>query len=60
MAATTKFKNLDTDNTLGGNSPSDESIASQKAIQEYVNNTLYEIVSAFNIVPLDEINTNEE
>lgn len=33
----TKFKNISTDNTLGGNSPSDDVVSSQKAIQEFVN-----------------------
>lgn len=32
----TKFKNISTDNTLGGDSPSDEILSSQKAIKEYV------------------------
>lgn len=32
----TKFLNISTDNTLGGNSPSDVLVASQKAIKEYV------------------------
>ena len=34
----TKFLNLDLDNTLGGNSPSDYIIPSQKAIKTYVDN----------------------
>lgn len=34
----TKFLNISTDNTLGGNSPSNELVASQKAIKEYVDN----------------------
>ena len=34
----TKFLNLDTDNTLGGNSPSDYKIPSQAAIKYYVDN----------------------
>ena len=34
----TKFLNISTDNTLGGLSPSDEFVASQKAIKEYVDN----------------------
>lgn len=33
-----KFLNLSTDNTLGGASPSDVVVASQKAIKEYVDN----------------------
>ena len=32
----TKFLNISTDNTLGGASPSDETVSSQKAIKEYV------------------------
>ena len=32
----TKFLNISTDNTLGGSSPSDLSVSSQKAIKEYV------------------------
>lgn len=32
----TKFLNISTDNTLGGNSASDETVSSQKAIKEYV------------------------
>lgn len=31
-----KFMNLDTDNTLGGASASDEKVASQKAVKDYV------------------------
>ena len=34
----TKFLNISTDNTLGGNSPSDETVSSQKAIKQYVDN----------------------
>lgn len=34
----TKFLNISTDNTLGGSSPSDETVSSQKAIKEYVDN----------------------
>lgn len=34
----TKFLNISTDNTLGGNSPSNEIVSSQKAIKEYVDN----------------------
>jgi len=33
----TKFLNISTDNTLGGNSPSDETVSSQKAVRSYVN-----------------------
>ena len=33
-----KFLNLSTDNTLGGNSPSAEKAVSEKAIKEYVDN----------------------
>ena len=38
MTVTKNFNNLDTDNTLGGNSPSDYRVSSQKAIKEYVDN----------------------
>lgn len=31
-----KFLNIDTDNTLGGASASDEKVASQKAVKKYV------------------------
>lgn len=34
----TKFLNISTDNTLGGNSPSDTTVSSQKAIKEYIDN----------------------
>lgn len=33
-----KFLNISTDNTLGGNSPSDEIVSSQKAIKYYIDN----------------------
>ena len=36
----TKFLNISTDNTLGGNSPSDEVVSSQKAIKEAYSNIL--------------------
>lgn len=35
-----KFLNLDTDNTLGGASASDEKVASQKAVKDYVDSTV--------------------
>ena len=35
-----KFLNLSTDNTLGGNSPSDDKAVSEKAIKNYVDNTV--------------------
>ena len=38
----TKFLNISTDNTLGGNSPSDETVSSQKAIKGYVDTGLNE------------------
>ena len=34
----TKFLNISVDNTLGGNSPSDETVSSQKAIKTYIDN----------------------
>ena len=33
-----KFLNLSTDTTLGGNAPSDEIVASQKALKTYIDN----------------------
>ena len=33
-----KFLNLSTDNTLGGNAPSETKAVSEKAIKEYVDN----------------------
>lgn len=38
MTVTKNFNNLDTDNTLGGNSPSDYRVSSQKAIKTYIDN----------------------
>lgn len=35
---TTKFLNISTDNTLGGNNPSNSTVPSEKAIKEYVDN----------------------
>ena len=35
-----KFLNLDTDNTLGGASASNEKVASQKAVKEYVDSSV--------------------
>lgn len=32
----TKFLNISVDNTLGGNSPSDETVSSQKALKTYI------------------------
>lgn len=34
----TKFLNISTDDTLGGNSPSDEVVSSQKALKTYIDN----------------------
>lgn len=36
----TKFLNISTDNTLGGASPSDENVSSQKAIKKYVDDSI--------------------
>lgn len=36
----TKFLNISTDNTLGGVSPGDETVVSQKAIKNYVDNVI--------------------
>ena len=33
-----KFLNLSTDTTLGGNAPSDEIVSSQKALKTYIDN----------------------
>lgn len=60
-----KFLNLSTDNTLGGNSPSDNKAVSEKAIKEYVDNNAGQTYTAgtglqlsdqneFNILQEDE------
>ena len=33
-----KFLNISTDSTLGGNSPSDDKVSSEKAVKAYVDN----------------------
>ena len=38
----TKFLNISTDNTMGGNSPSDLTVSSQKAIKDYVDAQIIE------------------
>lgn len=38
MGTTKDFRNLDTDNTLGGNTPSNYRVPSQKAIKDYIDN----------------------
>lgn len=40
----TKFYNLDVDTTLGGNSPSDTVVSSQKAIKDYVDSNANNVV----------------
>ena len=45
----TKFLNISTDNTLGGNSPSNETVSSQKAIKEYADTKQEQLVSGTNI-----------
>lgn len=38
MVSLTKFLNISTDTSLGGNSPSDETVSSQKALKTYIDN----------------------
>ena len=45
----TKFLNISVDNTLGGNSPSDETVSSQKAIKTYVDGRGLSSLSDVNI-----------
>ena len=45
----TKFLNISTDNTLGGNSPSDEIVSSQKAIKTKIDTKQDTLVSGTNI-----------
>ena len=54
----TKFLNISTDNTLGGSSPSDETVSSQKAIKEYVDSQTGAAPSFSNITgqPTDNAN----
>ena len=47
----TKFLNISTDNTLGGSSPSDETVSSQKAIKAYVDSNYVKSVN--NISPVN-------
>ena len=37
---TTEYRNLDIDTSLGGNSPSDTTVSSQKAIKTYVDDNI--------------------
>lgn len=46
-----KFLNINTDNTLGGSSASDTAVPSQKAVKEYVDNSLPTINQTNNYVP---------
>lgn len=45
----TKFLNISTDTTLGGNAPSDELAVSQKAIKTYADTKQVQLVSGTNI-----------
>lgn len=51
-----KFLNISTDDTLGGNSPSDEIVSSQKAIQSYVN--AHSAAPALDGVTINQNSTN--
>lgn len=44
-----KFLNLSTDTTLGGNAPSDDLVSSQKAVKTAINNKQDTLVSGINI-----------
>lgn len=47
----TKFYNISTDNTLGGNSPGDDIVVSQKAIKDYVDGYAMANTSLSNLTP---------
>lgn len=47
----TKFLNISTDNTLGGNSPSDDTVVSQKAIKDYIDGYAMANTSLSNLTP---------
>lgn len=52
----TKFLNISTDNTLGGNSPSDEIVSSQKAIKTYIDTNADNVVwVTYNSTPFADI-----
>lgn len=53
----TKFLNVSTDSTLGGNSPSDEIVASQKAIKDYVDSQTGQAPAFANITGSPDDNT---
>lgn len=54
----TKFLNISTDTTLGGNSPSDDTVSSQKAIKAYVDSQTGTAPAFANITgqPSDNVN----
>ena len=54
----TKFLNISTDNTLGGNSPSDVAVSSQKAVKEYVDSQSGAAPAFANITGQPTDNTN--
>lgn len=54
----TKFLNISTDNTLGGNSPSDDTVSSQKAIKAYVDSQTGTAPAFANITGQPTDNTN--
>lgn len=54
----TKFLNISTDNTLGGNSPSDVTVSSQKAVKEYVDSQTGTAPAFANITGQPTDNTN--
>lgn len=62
-----RFLNLDTDNTLGGDNTSDNRVASQKAVKDYVDNhsssTTYTAGDGIditnNVISVNGVQTNE-
>lgn len=51
----TKFLNISTDNTLGGNSPSDSTVSSQKAIKTLIDTKQDTLVSGTNIKTVNNV-----
>lgn len=51
----TKFLNISTDTTLGGASPSDETVSSQKAIKAYVDSQSGAGVTAYTAAEVDTV-----
>ena len=47
------YLDLDTDNTLGGNNPSDVYVPSQKAVKTYVDNNSGTVTSVNNVSPVN-------